>query len=150
MDIRKRLLRAAALRSRAFIDERWLYVSTYDDDPYGYRHVPCGPGRDGNYRHSGIDIYDKSRLPQDSFAALAVLMWYHEGGWDAAPAPGDLWRLASIAKGLGDPAGRTRPQPLPKVDPAETGSWVPVIDWRRPPENGGRGGFYSPGIGLIS
>ena len=108
---------------------------------------PARAWTDGIYRHSGIGPSTvKSRLPQDSFAALAVLMVPRRRIPGRRTRQATCWRLASVRRawaiGWADKA-----QPLPKVDAAETGSWVPVIDWRRPPVAGLE--VYSPESGLF-
>lgn len=131
MDILRTRLVAWAL-DRAQGDGRYTipYLVADPDDRYGYRHRPLAD-RAEVYRHSGIDLQDAARLPQDPARAMGCLVRFRERRYAGInPAPGDLWRLASIASGYGDPTGRTRPEALPEADASE---WRPVIDWLRMP-----------------
>ena len=101
MDILRTRLVAWAL-DRAQGDGRYTipYLVADPDDRYGYRHRPLAD-RAEVYRHSGIDLQDATRLPQDPARAMGCLVRFRERRYAGInPAPGDLWRLASIASGI--------------------------------------------------
>lgn len=111
------------------IKPAWL--ATDAADPYGYHGRPIA-GREEIYLRTGIDLQDKARFQWVGKRRNAVrrLAMYRLGIWHGiSPAPGDLWRLSCIAKGLGDPTGRNVPDPLPEVSEANAEEWPRVVNW---------------------
>lgn len=145
MDIYETML-GIALRSSRYIDDEWF--QTNPRDRYGLWHRPLA-GREDIHARTGIDLQDATRLPHNRFNAMKALVAYHNGHWGGLPpAPGDLWRLACIASGYGDPTGRPEPEPLPETG-LDTTEWGKVIDWDDlPPESGPYGRAYDPAAAL--
>lgn len=107
----------------------WLAADA--SDPYGYRGRPIADRTD-IYLRTGIDLQDKARFQWVGKRRNAIrrLIMYRLGVWHGiTPAPGDLWRLSYIAKGLGDPTGCDVPDPLPEVSEADAEEWPCVINW---------------------
>ena len=111
----------------------WLDPTPGDD--WGFWGEPWA-SRESIWYWWGVDLQDMSRLPQDPRVAQYCLHAYVTRKWGRVrAAPGDLWRLANIALGYGDPTGKPHPDPMfppdiPVPDPPE---WARVIDWTRKP-----------------
>lgn len=132
MDILRTRLVAWAL-DRAQGDGRYTipYLVADPDDRYGYRHRPLAD-RAEVYRHSGIDLQDATRLPQDPARAMGCLVRFRErryAGINPRPAIYGGWH-PSHRDTATRPDGRGR-RPCPKRMPRNGGRSSTGFECRR-------------------